>query len=123
MTAPITILLIEDNPADARLLTESLKDARQSLFRVTHVPRLQAAVEATYRANSEAMVGSVQRILVEGTSRKDDSELKGRTENNRIINFPGDPRLIGQIVDVHVTQVLTNTLRGEIVTHDRVAGA
>jgi len=85
--------------------------------------RLQAQINEQAQAISQAMIGSVQRILVEGTSRKDDSELKGRTENNRIINFPGDPRLIGQIVDVHVTQVLTNTLRGEIVTHDRVAGA
>lgn len=100
-----------------------LEDNSTKEEKLDRLHRLQAQINEQAQAISQAMVGSVQRILVEGTSRKDDTELKGRTENNRIINFPGDPRLIGQIVDVHVTQVLTNTLRGEIVTHDRVAGA
>ncbi|GHC44038.1 tRNA-2-methylthio-N(6)-dimethylallyladenosine synthase [Alcaligenes pakistanensis] len=100
-----------------------LEDNSSKEEKLDRLHRLQAQVNGQAQAISQAMVGSVQRILVEGTSRKDDTELKGRTENNRIINFPGDRRLIGQIVDVHVTQVLTNTLRGEIVTHDRVTGA
>ena len=100
-----------------------LEDNSSKEEKLDRLHRLQAQVNEQAQAISQAMVGSVQRILVEGTSRKDDTELKGRTENNRIINFPGDRRLIGQIVDVHVTQVLTNTLRGEIVTHDRVTGA
>ncbi|MEJ6667210.1 MAG: tRNA (N6-isopentenyl adenosine(37)-C2)-methylthiotransferase MiaB [Alcaligenes aquatilis] len=100
-----------------------LEDTTTKEEKLDRLHRLQAQINEQAQAISQAMIGSVQRILVEGTSRKDDSELKGRTENNRIINFPGDTRLIGQIVDVHVTQVLTNTLRGEIVIYDRVAGA
>ncbi len=99
-----------------------LEDNSSKEEKLDRLHRLQAQINEQAQAISQAMVGSVQRILVEGTSRRDDTELKGRTENNRIINFPGDRRLIGQIVDVHVTQVLTNTLRGEIVTHDRVTG-
>ncbi|MGO3133333.1 MAG: tRNA (N6-isopentenyl adenosine(37)-C2)-methylthiotransferase MiaB [Alcaligenes sp.] len=100
-----------------------LEDNSSKEEKLDRLHRLQAQINEQAQTISQAMVGSVQRILVEGTSRRDDTELKGRTENNRIINFPGDRRLIGQIVDVHVTQVLTNTLRGEIVTHDRVTGA
>ncbi len=100
-----------------------LEDNSSKEEKLDRLHRLQAQINEQAQTISQAMVGSVQRILVEGTSRRDDTELKGRTENNRIINFPGDRRLIGQIVDVHVTQMLTNTLRGEIVTHDRVTGA
>jgi tRNA-2-methylthio-N6-dimethylallyladenosine synthase len=63
-------------------------------------------------------VGSVQRILVERTSRKDATELAGRTECNRVVNFPGGPnmdRLIGQMADVRITQGLSHSLRGELV--------
>ncbi len=65
---------------------------------------------------SESMVGTVQRILVDGHARKDASELAGRTENNRVVNFAGDARLIGQLIDVRVTSALTNSLRGELVS-------
>jgi tRNA-2-methylthio-N6-dimethylallyladenosine synthase len=58
------------------------------------------------------MENSVQRVLVEGASRRDGQELSGRTENNRVVNFPGDPRLIGQFVPVHITQAMANSLRG-----------
>jgi tRNA-2-methylthio-N6-dimethylallyladenosine synthase len=61
-------------------------------------------------------VGTVQRILVEGPSRKDASELMGRTECNRIVNFAGNARLIGQLVDVTITEALPHSLRGEVVT-------
>ncbi|HRL22067.1 tRNA (N6-isopentenyl adenosine(37)-C2)-methylthiotransferase MiaB [Alcaligenes sp. SDU_A2] len=100
-----------------------LEDTTTKEEKLDRLHRLQALVNEQAQAISQAMVGSVQRILVEGTSRKDDAELMGRTENNRIINFPGSQRLIGQIVDVHVTQALTNTLRGQVLTQDVVAGS
>jgi len=61
------------------------------------------------------MVGSIQRILVEGPSRKNIMELCGRTENNRIVNFEGDHRSIGGFVDVEITEVHTNSIRGKFV--------
>ncbi len=100
-----------------------LEDTATKEEKLDRLHRLQALVNEQAQAISQAMVGSVQRILVEGTSRKDEAELMGRTENNRIINFPGGQRLIGQIVDVRVTQALTNTLRGEVLTQDLVAGS
>jgi tRNA-2-methylthio-N6-dimethylallyladenosine synthase len=63
-------------------------------------------------------VGTVQRILVEGPSRKDASELMGRTECNRIVNFAGAPRLTGQMVDVRITSALPHSLRGEVVVRE-----
>ena len=64
------------------------------------------------------MVGSVQRVLVEGPSRKDPNELAGRTDNNRIVNFAGNPRLIGTFVDVTIVSALPHSLRGAIVVQD-----
>jgi len=61
---------------------------------------------------SQNMVGSVQRILVQGVSRKSDMEISGRTENNRVVNFAGPSRLIGHMLDVRITSVLPNSLRG-----------
>ncbi len=78
--------------------------------------RLQAQINRQAAAISNAMVGSVQRVLVEGTSRKDANELMGRTDNNRVVNFPAPHRLIGQFVDVTITQALPHSLRGEVVT-------
>ncbi|MGB6241562.1 MAG: tRNA (N6-isopentenyl adenosine(37)-C2)-methylthiotransferase MiaB [Castellaniella sp.] len=78
--------------------------------------RLQTLINEQAAAYSQAMVGSIQRLLIEGPSKKDPHDMKGRTENNRIVNFAGQPRLIGQMVDVRITQALSNTLRGEIVT-------
>jgi tRNA-2-methylthio-N6-dimethylallyladenosine synthase len=68
-------------------------------------------------------VGTVQRILVEGPSRKDASELMGRTECNRIVNFAGPARLVGQMVDVTITQALPHSLRGEAVRAESVLAA
>jgi tRNA-2-methylthio-N6-dimethylallyladenosine synthase len=58
------------------------------------------------------MVGTKQRVLVERTSRKDSSQLAGRTENNRVVNFDGPVDLIGQMVDVTITEALPNSMRG-----------
>ena len=65
---------------------------------------------------SRAMVGSVQKILVEGPSRKDPHQLSGRTENNRVVNFTAHPRLVGEFVNVLITEALPNSLRGEMVS-------
>ena len=67
------------------------------------------------------MLGNVQKVLVEGSSRRDENELSGRTENNRIVNFAGSERLIGQMVDIRITEAYTNSLRGEVVTTETVA--
>ena len=58
------------------------------------------------------MVGTRQRVLIEGVSKKDAAQLSGRTPNNRVVNFPGGARLIGQFVDVDITAALAHSLRG-----------
>ncbi|MCB2069100.1 MAG: TRAM domain-containing protein, partial [Ottowia sp.] len=71
------------------------------------------------RAISASRVGTVQRILVEGPSKKNPQELMGRTECNRIVNFDGGPnsqRLVGQMIDVVVTEALPHSLRGRVNT-------
>jgi tRNA-2-methylthio-N6-dimethylallyladenosine synthase len=60
------------------------------------------------------MVGTVVRVLVEGPSRKDPLMLAGRTENSRVVNFPGDPSLVGTLAPVRVTEALPNSLRGRL---------
>jgi tRNA-2-methylthio-N6-dimethylallyladenosine synthase len=76
--------------------------------------RLQQRIETNAQRYSRQLVGTVQRILVERPSRKDGAELAGRTENNRVVNFVGDPSLIGQFVDLTITAALPNSLRGVI---------
>jgi tRNA-2-methylthio-N6-dimethylallyladenosine synthase len=73
---------------------------------------LQARINQQARAISEAMVGTTQRVLVEKVSKKSASQVTGRTENNRWVNFDGDPSLIGEFVDVVITEALPNSLRG-----------
>ncbi|MBA3580911.1 MAG: tRNA (N6-isopentenyl adenosine(37)-C2)-methylthiotransferase MiaB [Gammaproteobacteria bacterium] len=77
--------------------------------------RLQALITAQTNAISNAMIGTVETILVERPSRKDATEFAGRTENNRVVNFAGDSSMIGQFVDVEITRALTNSLRGRYV--------
>jgi len=76
--------------------------------------RLQGVIDGQAARISAAMVGSRQRILVEGASRKDPRQLAGRTENNRVVNFDGPPSLIGHFVDVSVTEALSHSLRGRL---------
>ncbi len=76
--------------------------------------RLQAAIDAQYREASAAMTGTRQRVLVTGPSVKDAGELSARTDNNRVVNFPGDASLVGRYVDVVVTAALPHSLRGEL---------
>ncbi len=76
--------------------------------------RLQARLGASAKTISESMVGGVERILVEGASRKNLRELAGRTSNNRVVNFSGPSRLVGTFIDVRITAALAHTLRGEV---------
>ena len=75
---------------------------------------LQARINQQAQAISRRMTGSVQTVLVEGTSRKNARELAGRTENNRVVNFPGAGELIGELVRVNITRALPNSLRGQL---------
>lgn len=75
---------------------------------------LQHRLNQQAQAHARRMLNTTQRILVEGPSKKDPMQLSGRTENNRIVNFDGQPQMIGQFVDVVITEVLPNSLRGEL---------
>jgi tRNA-2-methylthio-N6-dimethylallyladenosine synthase len=99
----------------------SLADDTPHEVKLRRLQTLQARLEANVVAYSKQREGTVQRILVEGPSRKDASELMGRTECNRIVNFPGAPRLIGQMVDVTITSALPHSLRGELVLRESTA--
>ena len=76
--------------------------------------RLQRRIDTQAQRYSRQMVGTVQRVLVEGPSRKDPARLAGRTESNRVVNFIGDPSLIGRFVDLTVVEALPNSLRGRL---------
>jgi tRNA-2-methylthio-N6-dimethylallyladenosine synthase len=81
----------------------------------TRLKALQDRILMQASQISRKMVGTRQRILVEGTSRKSEEEMKGRTENNRVVNFAGAEVKSGQFIDVTITEALNNSLRGEIV--------
>ena len=96
----------------------NLHDDTPHEVKLKRLQQLQAKLEENVRRLSASRVGTVQRILVEGPSRKDPNELMGRTACNRIVNFPAGPqrdRLIGQMLDVRITSALPHSLRGEIV--------
>jgi tRNA-2-methylthio-N6-dimethylallyladenosine synthase len=89
-----------------------LEAKKERLMRLQELVNLQAA------RISQGMVGGRQRILVEGISKRNPKQLAGRTENNRVVNFDGNPRLIGGFVDVVITEALSNSLRGRAVLVD-----
>jgi tRNA-2-methylthio-N6-dimethylallyladenosine synthase len=91
-----------------------LADTTPLAVKQERLQRLQARIEEQAQAISRAMVGTMQRILVEGFAKKDERELRGRTDNNRVVNFVGHPRLIGLFVDVLITSAQPHSLRGEI---------
>ncbi|HZV99615.1 MAG TPA: tRNA (N6-isopentenyl adenosine(37)-C2)-methylthiotransferase MiaB [Methylophilaceae bacterium] len=93
-----------------------LNDDTPQEVKLQRLARLQAVNEAQGKAISASMVGSLQRVLVGSTSRKDANELAGRTDNNRIVNFPADKKYINQFVTVRITEALPHTLRGELVS-------
>ncbi|SEJ31604.1 tRNA (N6-isopentenyl adenosine(37)-C2)-methylthiotransferase MiaB [Frateuria terrea] len=101
----------------------NLADDTPSETKHARLSRLQAAINENARRINEAMVGTVQRVLVEKPSRKNPNELTGRTENMRFVNFPGNARLIGQFIDVQITEAMTNSLRGRVHLAEETAVA
>jgi tRNA-2-methylthio-N6-dimethylallyladenosine synthase len=102
----------------------NLEDLTSGNVKLQRLQHLQAVLEANVLRISRSMVGQRRTILVEGRSRKSADDLMGRTECNRIVNFPGGPnaqRLVGQLIDVCVTEAYPHSLRGEVVTADSVA--
>ena len=87
-------------------ITQDIKKGRLKL--------LQDRIQQQANQISRKMVGSRQRILVEGFSKKSDEEMSGRTENNRVVNFVGDESMVGQFVDVEITTALNNSLKATI---------
>ncbi|MGS0754762.1 tRNA (N6-isopentenyl adenosine(37)-C2)-methylthiotransferase MiaB [Roseateles sp. GG27B] len=98
----------------------ALEDLTPYAVKNKRLQELQAAIEANTLAISQTMVGRSHRILVTGNARKDPSELMGRTECNRIVNFKGQPRLMNQLVDVNITQAFAHSLRAEVATREGV---
>ena len=96
----------------------NLPDDTPQALKLQRLQQLQAAIEANARRIGESRVGTVQRILVEGPSRKDADELMGRTECNRIVNFEGPARLIGQMIDVRITKAYPHSLRAEVLLRE-----
>ncbi len=119
-----TLLLIEDLDFDQSFSfiysprpgtpAANLADHTSQADKHTRLTRLQDRINTQARRISQAMVGSVQKVLVEGPSKKDPNELSGRTENMRVVNFPGDLRLTGQFIDVTISAALSNSLRGRM---------
>ncbi len=96
----------------------NLPDDTPHEIKLARLQRLQKVIVDNTRRYSDAMVGSLQRVLVEGPSKRDPNELQGRTENNRVVNFEGGPnaaRLIGQFIDINITQSHPFSLRGDVV--------
>jgi tRNA-2-methylthio-N6-dimethylallyladenosine synthase len=93
-----------------------IKDDTDQSVKLRRLQRLQKRVEEMAREISNNMVGTVQKVLVDGRSKRNSEELTGRTENFKTVNFAGSERLINQIVEVKIVEALANSLRGEIVT-------
>ncbi len=92
-----------------------LPDGVSQEEKLERLHRLQALIEAQARGSSERMIGTTQRVLVEGVSKKRTAELSGRTANNRVVNFAGPERLIDRFVDLRITAALAHSLRGELL--------
>jgi tRNA-2-methylthio-N6-dimethylallyladenosine synthase len=96
----------------------SLQDDATYETKLRRLQHLQTVINDSIKRISESRLGTIQRILVEGPSKRDAGELMGRTECNRVVNFAGPTRLIGQLVDTRITETRTYTLRGEAVMKD-----
>jgi len=92
-----------------------LSDDTPQELKLQRLQRLQAQVEKQAATVSAGMVGRIERVLIEGRAKKNPDELSGRTENNRVVNFAGQPRLIGGFADVRITGALPHSLRGEVM--------
>jgi tRNA-2-methylthio-N6-dimethylallyladenosine synthase len=93
----------------------TLFDSTTDLIKKHRLAILQSVITANAAAISRQMVGSIQSVLVDSVSKKSEAQVSGRTENNRAVNFDGDKTLIGQFVDVRITEARTNSLQGEYV--------
>lgn len=93
----------------------NIHDETPNEVKLARLHKLQTRVAEMAREMSKNMVGTTQKVLVEGVSKYNQNELKGRTENYKVVNFAGNPRLINQIIDVKITKALKFTLRGEIL--------
>lgn len=93
----------------------NLADDTPQELKLRRLQHLQAVIDANTKKYSNAMIGTVQRILVDGPSVKNPSELQGRTENNRVVNFAGPKELIGTLVDTRITESYNYSLRGELI--------
>ena len=92
-----------------------LPDDTPPEVKLERLQRLQAQINQQARKISLGMVGSIQRVLLEGVSKKNTGEFFGRTDNNRVVNLASDPALVGSFVNVRITEARSHTLRGEIV--------
>jgi tRNA-2-methylthio-N6-dimethylallyladenosine synthase len=104
----------------------NLEDTTPHEVKLARLQKLQAQIDTHVRAIAQKRVGTIQRVLVEGPSKKDANELMARTECNRVVNFaagPGGDRLIGEMIDVNITEAYAHSLRGEIVLPEQVAMA
>mgnify|MGYP000494005692 CR=1 FL=1 len=93
-----------------------LKDDTPHEVKLARLQRLQARIEEMAGVISQKMVGTTQKILVEGVSKKDPNTLTGRSENFKVVNFVGNPRMIGEIVEVKITAGNPYALTGEVIT-------
>ncbi|MGH8760191.1 MAG: tRNA (N6-isopentenyl adenosine(37)-C2)-methylthiotransferase MiaB [Burkholderiales bacterium] len=98
----------------------SLSNQVPQATKQARLARLQARLEAQALAISSRMVGSIERILVEGPAKKNPEELAGRTSNNLMVNFRGPQRLVGQMTDVRITTAMSHSLRGEMPVKEAV---
>jgi tRNA-2-methylthio-N6-dimethylallyladenosine synthase len=96
----------------------NIEDEIPMSIKKQRLKRLQDTINGFAAEISQAMVGSIQKVLVEGLSKKDEKQLAARTENNRVVNFDGNQRLIGSLIDVEITQAYRNSLQGKIVIND-----
>ena len=94
-----------------------LRDDTPHEVKALRLKRLQGRIMEQEDGVAQAMLGTTQRALVEGVSKKDAQELAARTDNNRVVNFSGAASLIGGFVEVKITQVVRHTLRGELVAN------
>ncbi|MEG0822254.1 MAG: tRNA (N6-isopentenyl adenosine(37)-C2)-methylthiotransferase MiaB [Burkholderiaceae bacterium] len=123
-----TMKLIEDVGFDASFSfiyskrpgtpAADLEDDTPHELKLARLQQLQAAIEANAAKVSQAMVGTVQKILVEGVARRGEGMMMGRTENNRIVNFVGPERLAGQMIDVTITEAFPHSLRAEVLVRE-----
>lgn len=95
-----------------------LPDDTPQDVKLERLMRLQKRIDELAQSVSESMVGTVQRVLVEGISKKNAGELAGRTDNNRVVNFAGHPRLINHFIDVRIVSAMPHSLRGEVLSRE-----